>query len=114
MGALDDFDGVPLEDLVFDSIDWTLTTEHVEQRDRRKGTTEIAPKVEWATQACNDPRRLVGRTTSAVVVLGYSSAAGCVLRVVLRPVRHASIGDWYGLTAHAAGAGARRAYEEAT
>jgi hypothetical protein len=107
-----EFDGVPLADLIFESIDWNERREHVETRAERKGTDEFEPKVEWATEACQDGRRLVGRTTSAVYVIGFSQSCGRLLRVVLQPCGHASEGDWIGLTAHAAPAWARKRYEE--
>ncbi len=108
------FDGVPLEDLVFDDVDWTLQKEHVEQRAERKGTTEYAPKVEWATEACQDPQRAVYRTAMAVVVVGHSPSAGRLLRSVVRPLGHASKGQWVGVTAHAASARDKTLYQEAT
>lgn len=103
---------MPLRDLVFDTVDWTLQQEHVEQRAGRKGTVEYEPKVEHATEACQDPRRLTSRTTAAVIVVGYSRSAGRVLRVILQPVGHASEGEWTGLTAHAAGSRDRNVYEQ--
>lgn len=112
MGAEPQFDGVLLADLVFESVDWTAQREHVENRAVRKGTDEFEPKVEWATEACQDRRRLVGRTSSAVWVVGFSWSCGRVLRVVLQPSGHATAGDWIGLTAHAAPSWARRQYEE--
>lgn len=106
------FDGVPLADLVFIAIDWEAQREHVEARGARKGTDEFEPKVEWATEACQDPSRLVGRTASAVYVIGYSPSCGRVLRVVLQPSGHASDGDWIGLTAHVANKRSLRLYSE--
>lgn len=97
-----DFDGTPLADLCFESIGWATGREHVEQRAVRKSTPEFEPAVEWATEACSDPRRLVGRTSSAVYVIGFSPSCGRLLRVVLQPLGHANDGDWLGLTAHAA------------
>ena len=81
-----DFDGVALADLLFTTIDWTLQRDHVENRANRKGTSEFEPKVEWATEACQDLRRLVGRTMSAVYVIGRSPSCGRILRVLLQPV----------------------------
>lgn len=106
------FDGVSVQDLVFTSVDWTECREHVERRATRTGTHEFEPKVEWATEACNDPRRMMGRTQSAVYVIGFRRSCGRLLRVVVRPVGHASEGDWIGLTAHAAPARAQKQYEE--
>lgn len=107
-----DFDGVALSDLEFAAIDWTLTREHVEERATRKDTDEFEPKVEWATEATADPQALVGRTTTAVYVIGYSPSCDRVLRVVLQPIGHASEGTWLGLTAHQAPARQRQQYEE--
>lgn len=113
MGSAD-FDGVPLEDLVFETVGWTDSREHVEQRDVRKGSTEFAPRVEWATEACADPNRLVTRTASAVIVIGYSPSCDRILRVVVQPVGHAAHGLWIGLTAHVAPTRQRTQYEEET
>jgi hypothetical protein len=110
--AEDEFDGVPLADLVFTTIDWTLRQEHVEQRAERKGTDEFEPLVEWASEACQDPRRKVGRTTTAVYVIGFSPSCGRLLRVLVQPAGHASEEEWIGLTAHAAPPRARKQYEE--
>lgn len=108
-----EFDGVPLGDLVFEDVDWSMTREHVEKRAERKGTTEFAPKTEWATEACQDECRLVGRTAMAVYVIGWSDGCQRLLRVVVRPMGHAKDGEWYGLTAHAAPDRDRKQYEQA-
>lgn len=106
------FDGIALEDLVFEHVDWSATQEHVEDRAARKGTVEFAPRVEWASEACFDPHRLVRRTTSAVVVVGWSSGAGRLLVVIVQPLGHAADGRWVGLTAYAANQQRRTRYEE--
>lgn len=108
-----EFDGIALRDLVFSSVDFEAQREHVEERATRKGTTEFEPKVSWCIEAVADPQRLVGRTTTAVYVIGYSPSAGLVLRVVLQPAGHAREGDWIGLTAHAVTGKAQRQYQEA-
>lgn len=112
VGVQASFDGVPLEDLVFDDVDWTQSREHVEGRALRKGTAEFAPRIEWATQACRDPSALVGRTAAAVVVVGWSSGAQRLLVVILQPAEHASQGRWIGLTAYAANTQRCQRYEE--
>lgn len=107
-----EFDGVPLGDLALTAIDWDARKEHVEQRAARKGTQEFEPKVEWATEAAADPNRLVGRTTTAVYVIGYSPAADRVLLVMVQPTGHASEGEWIGLTARAANDREQRRYHQ--
>lgn len=110
---LEDYDGVSLEDLVFRDIAWDDDARsHVEQRNERKGSTEFAPRAEWATEACQDPGRVLYRVGSALVVVGNSPTAQRLLRVVVRPAGHANEGAWVGLTAHAAPARDRRRYEE--
>lgn len=100
---VDEIDGVRLADLVFETIGWTLErTRHVEQRAQRKRSTEYAPLVEDAPQACQDPSRLIARAGGSVVVLGYSPSAERVLFVALVPSGHASEGAWFGVTARAA------------
>lgn len=103
---------MPLEELVFDDVDWEQAREHVQGRALRKGTAEFAPRIEWATQACRDPSTLVGRTVDAVVIVGWSAGAQRLLVVVLQPAEHASDGRWIGLTSYAANTQRRKRYEE--
>lgn len=112
-----DYEGVAYADLVFESIDWSEVGDHdPARRSERKGTTERNVETEWATEACQDPRRWVrsaGSTTGLTVkVTGHSPMAGFVVTVVVAPKDHPPAGDWWGATAWAANAQEIREYEE--
>lgn len=106
-----EFDGIPLNDLVFGEVR-SLEPEHYEDRASRKGANEYEPTESEVLEAIQDPRSTLTRTSSAVVLVGHSLRAGRVLRVVLQPIGHASDGQWDVLTAHAASGRALRDYEE--
>lgn len=55
---MDEIDGVPLAKLVLNDVEWTIErAKHVEHRAQRKGSDEYEPRVEHATQACQDAGR---------------------------------------------------------
>jgi len=111
------YGGIPYEDLPIESIDWTHTREHVEERASRKGTTEFSPTTTEATQAALDPYRLVGPGSKrSIRLIGLSVDAqprpgeiGRVLKVYLVP-KALHLGDWWGATAMEANRGERRLY----
>jgi hypothetical protein len=41
------YEGVPLEDLAINDIDWTYRGEHIRTRSKRKGPNEFDVEPEW-------------------------------------------------------------------
>src|SRR4051794_18207102 len=102
-----DYEGVRYADLVFEDIDWSEVGEHDPgRRSQRKGGRERDVATEWATEACQDPRRWVrsaGSSTGLTVrVTGFSPAAGFVVTVIVAPKDHPPRTRWWGATAWAA------------
>lgn len=100
-----DYDGVEYADMVFAVVDWTQIGEHdPASRADRKGTTEHGVATEWATEACQDPRRWIrssgSRSGLTVKVTGWSAGAGFVVTVVVAPKDEGPAGDeWWGASA---------------
>ncbi|WP_103380709.1 hypothetical protein [Pseudonocardia dioxanivorans] len=84
--------------------------DHIRGRSRRyPGAADIEP--EWTVQAADDPARVVRdpdpRSRAAYIrIVGYSSAAGFVLTVIVDPQ------DWSGVTAWKTRGADLRAYLE--
>lgn len=109
----DGYDGVPYEDLEFDEIAWSdEVAQHMASRSQRYGRIEFdIPVPRWATEAAQDPRRLVGdgrsRDGASVRVVGWSPSAragdgggaGRLLKVWLVGDGPATTGRWIGRTA---------------
>ncbi len=115
----DEYDGVAYADLVFEDLDWSEVGEHdPARRSERKGRAERNVATEWATEACQDPRRWVRSAGSAsrltVRVTGHSPSAGFIVTVIVAPKDHPPQGRWWGATAWAAKPAEARAYEEDT
>ncbi|GAA0216705.1 hypothetical protein GCM10010492_13190 [Saccharothrix mutabilis subsp. mutabilis] len=113
----DDYDGVPYGDLVFEDVDWSEVGDHdPARRSARKGTSEQDVRVEWATEACQDPRRWVRSAGSqsgmTVKVTGRSASAGFLVTVVVAPKDSPPGTRWWGATAWKAGAKDVEQYEE--
>ncbi|HUY47182.1 MAG TPA: hypothetical protein VMV92_15855 [Streptosporangiaceae bacterium] len=113
----DDYEGVPYADLVFGQIDWSEVGDHDPgRRSERKGSSETDVATEWATEACQDPRRWVRSAGSksglTVKVTGSSSMAGFIVSVVVAPKDHPPRTEWWGATAWAAKASEIKQYEE--
>jgi hypothetical protein len=113
----EDYDGVRYEDMVFESVDWSEIGDHdPARRSIRKGSTEkdIAP--EWATEACQDPRRFVrsagSKTGMTVRVTGWSPSANCLVTVIVAPKDSPPGGDWWGATAWETKAVEAKTYRE--
>lgn len=113
----DDYEGVPYGDLVFGEVDWSEVGEHdPARRAQRKGTCEANVETEWATEACQDPRRWVRSAGSAsgltVKVTGWWDMAGFLITVVVAPKDHPPTERWWGATAWKAKLGERGRYGE--
>lgn len=113
------YEGIPLEDLRFESVDWTYRAEHVASRSQRKGRDEFDVEPGWASEAVLDPRRIVRPTRGlSLKVVGVSMSApprrpgqvGRVLKVWVVP-KNIGAGEWWGASACDANADDRRAYE---
>lgn len=103
--------------MVFAEIDWSLIGEHdPARRSERKGATEYDVPTEWATEACQDPRRWVrsagSRSGMTVKVTGWSTAAEFAVTVVVAPKDSPAGEEWWGATAWRASAREVREYEE--
>src|SRR5262245_31512980 len=112
------YDGTPYWRLPIESVDWRQRAEPTGRRALRRarlGEFDVEP--EWATEAAMDRNRLVGDSGSAsglsIQVVGRSPSAGRVLTVILVPRRRPPAGEWWGVTAWAAGERQRRAYLDA-
>ncbi len=100
----DDYDGVAYGDLVFGDVDWSEVGDHdPARRSARKGTTEQNVHVEWATEACQDPRRWVrsagSKSGMTVKVTGYSESAGFLVTAVVAPKDSPPRTSWWGASA---------------
>lgn len=112
-----DYDGVAYADLVFGEIDWSEAGDHSPgQRAWRKETEEQNIPVEWATEACQDPRRLAAsagsNTGMTVRVIGWSESAGFVVTVIVAPKDAPPQERWWGATAWKADSRHVRRYED--
>jgi hypothetical protein len=113
----DDYDGVPYSDMVFEGIDWSEVGDHdPSRRAERKGANEQNVYTEWATEACQDDRRLVSSAGSksgmTVRVTGFSPSAGFVVTVIVAPKDHPPGTRWWGATAWKAKPSEVRQYDE--
>jgi hypothetical protein len=117
------YEGVPLEDLAINDIDWTHAGEHIHTRSKRKGTGEFDVEPEWATEAALDPKRLISTTGGlSIVVIGSSTSAppraagevGRVLKIWIVPkdVSDLSSGSWWGASACDGNRTDRKRYRE--
>jgi hypothetical protein len=117
------YEGVPLEDLAINDIDWTHRGEYIRTRSKRKGPNEFDVEPEWATEAGLDPNRLVSTTGGkSVEVVGVSLSAppravgdrGRVLKVWIVPKDPADLssGLWWGASACDGNSTDRRDYRE--
>lgn len=104
MAEQETYDGIAVQDLRVDSVQWALgQAEHVRTRSSRyPGAFDIEP--EWATEAALNPTRRFGldpanKTGEGIRVVGRSKAAGRVLTVILIPEEHPPAGTWFGVTA---------------
>lgn len=113
------YEGIPLEELRIDDIDWTHRAEHIRTRSERSAGRELDIEPEWATESAMDPRRFIRRAVGrrAIKVVGWSSLAadleaprGRLLKVWLVP-KALSAGEWWGASACEANDSDRRAYE---
>jgi hypothetical protein len=112
-----DYDGVEYADMVFLEIDWSEIAEHdPARRSDRKGTTEHDVATEWATEACQDPHRLVrsagSRSGRTVKVTGWSPGAAFVITVIVAPKDSPPADRWWGATAWKANRTEVQTYEE--
>jgi hypothetical protein len=112
-----DYDGVEYADMVFADVDWSEIDDHnPADRAARKGTTEHGVATEWATQACQDPRRVVesagSRSGLTVRVTGWSEEAGFLVTVIVAPKDHPPADRWWGATAWKANRADSRKYQE--
>jgi hypothetical protein len=112
-----DYEGVLYGDLVFEDVDWSEVGDHdPARRSARKGTNERDVYTEWATEACQDPRRWVRSAGSksglTVKVTGHSTMAGFMVTVVVAPKDHPPQTRWWGASAWAAKATEVKSYEE--
>lgn len=115
--GVDDYEGVAYANMVFGEIDWGEVGEHdPATRAARKGTTEQNVHTEWATEACQDPRRWVrsaeSRSGMTVKVTGWSASAGFLVTVVLAPKARPPGERWWGATAWKAKAAENKRYRE--
>lgn len=113
------YQGIPLEEVQINSLDWKHRAEHIRTRsERMPGDFDVEPA--WATEAALDPKRIV-RTTQglSLKVVGHSPSAppreegeiGRVIKVWIVP-KDLELGDWWGATACEGNSRDRRQYEE--
>jgi hypothetical protein len=112
-----DYEGVRYEDMVFADVDWSEVGEHdPARRSKRKGTDEVNVQTEWATEACQDPRRWVRSAGSesglTVKVTGFSEVSGFVITVIVAPKDHPPKTRWWGASAWASKSSEVKEYEE--
>jgi hypothetical protein len=94
------FQGVPVNELPIQAVDWTYRAEHIRTRSvRQPGDFDVEPA--WATEAALDSDRLVDvASKGSVVVMGFSQLAGRVLKVWLVPKDDMEVsGEWWGASA---------------
>lgn len=113
----DDYDGVRYEDMIFTEIDWSEVGDHDPgRRAERKSSDEKNVATEWATEACQDLKRLVrsagSRSGMTVKVTGYSPSADLVVTVVVAPKDSPPADRWWGATAWAAKSSEAKQYLE--
>lgn len=116
------YEGIPLEELRIESIDWTYRGDYIRSRSARKGQKEFDVEPAWATEAALDPERIV-RTTDrkSIKVIGRSASAparsedalGRILKVWIVP-KDLAEGEWWGTTACDANDRDRSIYKEVT
>ncbi len=103
----DAYEGIPLEELLINDIDWTHRGEYIRTRSQRKAPNEFDVEPEWATEASLDPKRLISTTGGkSVAVIGLSRSApsrtageqGRVLKVWIVPKDFSDLlsGSWWG------------------
>jgi hypothetical protein len=113
----DDYDGVAYADMIFADLDWSEIGDHdPAARSKRKGTSEHDIETEWATEACQDPARLVrtagSRSGMTVKVTGRSPGAGFLVTVIVAPKDFPPADRWWGATAWKANRTEAQEYEE--
>lgn len=109
--------GIPYADLTFGEVDWAEAGTHDPgRRSKRKERAEQDVHAEWATEACQDPRRWVrsseSRSGLTVKVTGWSPSTGFLVTVILAPKDHPSEERWWGATAWKAKSSEVRDYRE--
>ena len=110
-------DGMRVDELPIDDVDWTHRGEYIRTRSARKGRAEFDVEPEWATEAALDARRLVGldpasKSGETVRVVGWSAGAGEVLAVILLPKQWPPTGAWWGVNAWRANTRDARSYRD--
>ncbi|MGH7882638.1 MAG: hypothetical protein ACREN8_06995 [Candidatus Dormibacteraceae bacterium] len=109
------YDDIPYRQLPIDAVDWAYTTDHIQNRSRRKRRPEFDVQPEWATEAALNFDRLVqnsgSRSGESIAVIGFSSTADRILVVILVPKDHPPGGEWWGASAWAANEKDSRVYE---
>ncbi len=112
-----DYDGVLYADMLFGEVDWSEVAEHdPAKRAQRKGTDEQNVATEWATEACQDPRRWVrtagSRSGMTIKVTGYSPSADFLVTAVVAPKDGPAGERWWGASAWKANPRDTREYEQ--
>jgi hypothetical protein len=110
------FDGIPVEELEIEEVDWTHRGDYIRTRSARKGHIEFDVEPEWATEAATDPQRLVAidpasRSGQTIRVVGWSSAADHLLTVIMLPKQQPPDGRWWGVNAWASNRRDEREYQ---
>jgi hypothetical protein len=107
----DRYEGIRLDDLPIEYVDWQHRAEHIRSRSSRNlGDFDVDP--EWGTEAVLDPLRMVRMTDGrAIAVVGFSPGAERVLKVWLVP-KDLRYGEWWGASACEANRRDRRDYGE--
>jgi hypothetical protein len=108
----DRYEGLQLDALPINDVDWTHRGEYIRTRSERKGPREFNVEPEWATEAALDPNRLIGYCGDgrSIEVVGLSRSAparaglgtGRVLKVWLVPKEPRGVppeGEWWGASA---------------
>lgn len=113
----EDYEGVAYANLVFADVDWSEAGDHSpSRRAERTGTSDANVEEEWATQACQDPKRWVrsagSRSGRTVKVTGRSDSAGFIVTVVVAPKDSPPRDRWWGATAWKAKHSEIKEYEE--
>lgn len=113
--AMPRYQGIPLDRLRIDAVDWTHRAEHIRQRSQRKGQArDFDVEPEWATEAALDPERLIALgSRSSIRVIGMSPSARRLLKVFL-VAKNLEEGEWWGATAMGANDRDLRRYEQRT
>ncbi len=103
-----DYDGVEYADMVFGEVDWSEVEggahDPARRRERLGQPNEVNVHTTWATEACQDPRRIVrsagSRSGMTVKVTGFSPSAGFVVTVIVAPKDFPPAERWHGATAY--------------